>query len=62
MYRRTRTWCPQSKRSSGDFWGYNPSKMIVHTEVAACVDGNKLVIARPDGKQYKPTMIRRERN
>jgi len=48
-------------RSSGDFWGYNPSSMIVNSEVEACVDANKLVITRPDGKQYKPTIIRRER-
>ena len=49
-------------RSSGDFWGYKPSSMIVNSEVEACVDSNKLVITRPDGKQYKPTIIRRERD
>ena len=49
-------------RSSGDFWGYNPSSMIVNSEVEVCIDSNKLVIIRPDGKQYKPTIIRRERN
>ncbi len=49
-------------RSSGDFWGYNPSRMIVDSEVEACVDSNKLVITRPDGKQYKPTIVRRERD
>ncbi len=47
--------------SSGDFWGYNPSKMIVGAEVDACVEPNKLVITRPDGKPYKPTITRRER-
>ncbi len=47
--------------SGGDFWGYNPSKMIVGTEVDACVEANKLVITRPDGKPYKPTITRRER-
>jgi hypothetical protein len=47
-------------RSSGDFWGYNPSSLIVNGEVEACVASNKLVITRPDGKQYKPTIIRRE--
>ena len=49
-------------RSSGDFWGYNPSKMIVNSELEACVEANKLVITRPDGKQYKPTITRRERD
>jgi hypothetical protein len=49
-------------RSSGDFWGYNPSSMVVNSDVEACVDSNKLVLTRPDGKQYKPTIIRRERD
>jgi hypothetical protein len=49
-------------RSSGDFWGYNPSKMIVGTELEARVEANRLVITRPDGKQYKPTITRRELN
>ncbi len=49
-------------RSSGDFWGYNPSKMTVGTELEACIEANKLVITRPDGKQYKPTITRRERD
>ena len=47
-------------RSSGDFCTYNPSKMIVGTDLEACVETNKLVITRPDGKQYKTTIIRRE--
>ena len=49
-------------RSSGDFWGYNPSKMIIGAELEACVEANKVVITRPDGKQYKPTITRRERD
>ena len=49
-------------RSSGDFWGYNPSKMLVGAELEARVDANRLVITRPDGKQYKPTITRRERD
>jgi len=49
-------------RSSGDFWGYNPSRMIVGTELEVCAEANKLVITRPDGKQYKPTITRRERD
>lgn len=49
-------------RSSGEFWSYKPSSMIVNSDVEACVDSNKLVITRPDRKQYKPTIIRRERD
>jgi hypothetical protein len=47
-------------RSSGDFWGYKPANMIVGAELEACVHANKLLIARPGGKQYKPTITRRE--
>lgn len=47
-------------RSSSDFFSYNPSKLIVNSEIEACLDSDRLVIMRPDGKQYKPTIIRRE--
>jgi hypothetical protein len=49
-------------RSSGDFWGYNPSRMTVGTDLEVCVEASRLVITRPDGKQYKPTITRRERD
>jgi len=49
-------------RSSSDFSGYNPSKMIVGGGLEARVEANRLVITRLDGKQYKPTITRRERD
>jgi len=49
-------------RSSGEFWAYNPSRMIVGDELEACVEANRLVITRPDGRRYKPTITRRERD
>lgn len=36
--------------------------VIVGVELKACVEANRLVITRPDGKQYKPTITRRERD
>jgi hypothetical protein len=48
-------------RSSGDFRGYNPSKMVVGSDVKACAEANRLVITRHDGKPYRPTITRRER-
>jgi hypothetical protein len=48
-------------RSNGDFRGYNPSRMVVGDDVEACVETNRLVITRHDGKTYKPTITRRER-
>jgi hypothetical protein len=36
--------------------------MIVGAGLEARVVANRLVITRPDGKQYKPTITRRERD
>jgi hypothetical protein len=47
-------------RSTGDFWGYNPTKMVVGSEVEACAEANRLVLSRHAGKPYKPTITRRE--
>lgn len=47
-------------RSSGDFWGYKPANMVVGTELEACLEANRIVIKRHDGKAYKPVITRRE--
>jgi hypothetical protein len=36
--------------------------MIVGAELEVRVEANKLVITQSDGKQYKPTITRRERD
>jgi hypothetical protein len=43
-------------------FGFRPTAMIVNDPVQACVDGKKLVIVRPDGKDYKTNIIQAVRN
>lgn len=44
------------------FFGYNPTDMVVNDPVEVCVDKNKLVLTRPDGKKYKTRIVRSERH
>jgi hypothetical protein len=44
------------------FFGYNPTDMVVNDAVTVSVQKNKLVLIRPDGKEYKTTIVRTERN
>jgi hypothetical protein len=44
------------------FFGYNPADMVVNDPVAVCVEKNRLVLTRPDGKKYKTRIVRTERN
>ena len=44
------------------FFGYNPTDMVVNDPVTVSVQKNKLVLIRPDGKQYKATIVRIEHN
>jgi hypothetical protein len=54
---------PLPPASLASFWMCdNPAGMIVNSVLEACVEANALVIARPDGKQYKPTITRKERD
>lgn len=43
-------------------FGYNPTDMVVNDPVTVCVEKNKLVFTRRDGKKYKTTIVRVERN
>lgn len=44
------------------FFGYNPTDMVVNDPVDVCVERNKLVLTRPDGKKYKTRIVRSERD
>jgi hypothetical protein len=48
--------------SSGDgFWNYNAGRFIVNDSVPACVVKDRLVLRRPDGKDYRARIVRAER-
>ncbi len=44
------------------FFGYNPTDMVVNNPVDVCVEKNKQVLTRPDGKKYKTRIVRSERD
>lgn len=44
------------------FFGYNPTDMVVNDPIDVCVEKNKLVLTRPDGKKYKARIVRSERD
>ena len=44
------------------FFGYNPTDMVVNDPVDVCVEKNKLILTRPDGKKYKTRIVRSERD
>jgi hypothetical protein len=49
-------------RSSGNFWNFDPSRLVINDPIGACVDRNQLILRRPDGKDYKAKIVRTVRN
>ena len=43
-------------------FGYNPTDMVVNDPVNVRVEKNKLIFVRSNGKEYKTTIVRTERN
>jgi hypothetical protein len=41
-------------------WSFNPLRLGVGREVPTCVQGDRLVITRPDGQLYRPRLVRAE--
>jgi len=40
------------------FWDFNPTRLVINDEIHACVDKKSLRLARPDGKDYKTSIVR----
>lgn len=46
-------------RSSGDwFWEFDPTRLVINDPIDACVSRDTLRLRRPDGKDYKTTIVR----
>jgi hypothetical protein len=43
-------------------FGFRPTSFVVNDPVQACIDGKKLVIMRPDGKEYRSNIVQAVRN
>jgi len=49
-------------RSSGNFWNFDPTRLVINDPIGACVDRNQLILRRPDGKDYRARIVRTVRN
>ena len=47
--------------ASANPWNFNPTRLIVNDPIGACVDGKRIVLKRPDGKDFKARIVRAER-
>lgn len=45
--------------SPGDeFWHFNPTRFVINDPIEACVREDRLILKRPDGKDYRSTIVR----
>lgn len=46
-------------QSSGNwFWDFDPTQLVIHDSIEACVSKGTLRLRRPDGKNYKTKIVR----
>ena len=45
-------------RSAGNFWNFNPTRLVINDPIGICVDRTRIMLRRPDGKDYKATIVR----
>lgn len=49
--------------SPGDeFWHFNPTRFVINDPIDACVREDRLILKRPDGKEYRSKIVRVMRN
>jgi hypothetical protein len=51
-----------AEQAKSILFGYNPTDMVVNDPVNVRVEKKKLIFLRPNGKEYKTTIVRMERN
>jgi hypothetical protein len=49
-------------QSSGNFWNFDPTRLVINDPIGLCVDKNQIILRRPDGKDYKARIVRAVRN
>jgi PEGA domain len=50
-------------RGGGDVpWGFKPTSFVIGDSVPVCVEKNKIYLQRPDGKQFKATIVQASRS
>ena len=48
-------------QSSGNFWNFDPTRLVINDPVGVCVDGKRIIVKRPDGKDFKAKIVRAAR-
>ncbi len=43
-------------------WDFNPMRLVINDTIDVCVERNRLVLTRPDGKHYRATIVRAVRD
>jgi len=49
-------------RSSGNFWNFDPTRLVINDPIGVCVEKNQIILRRPDGKDYKAKIVRAVRS
>lgn len=48
-----------TRESPGDeFWHFNPTRFVLNDPIEACVREDRLMLKRPDGKEYRSNIVR----
>ena len=47
--------------SGNNFWDFDPTRLVINDPVGVCIDRNRIVVQRPDGKSYKAKIVRAAR-
>jgi hypothetical protein len=45
-------------QSSGNFWNFDPTRLVINDPIGVCVERNQIILRRPDGKDYKARIVR----
>jgi len=48
--------------SAGNFWNYDPTRLVINDPVGVCVVDKQIILKRPDGKDYKAKITRAVRS
>jgi hypothetical protein len=45
-------------QSSGNFWNFDPTRLVINDPIGLCADRSQIILRRPDGKDYKAKIVR----
>lgn len=51
-----------AQSSGNEFWHFDPTRLVINDPIEACVSDGRLRLRRPDGKEYRPRIVRTVRD